>query len=221
MRFEVLGPLHVTDGGRDIDVAGGKQRAMLCALLVDANHVVSVERLVDALWDEPPATAVKAIQVYVSQLRKAIGGRVLRRGGGYLIALEQSELDLLEFLDLDERGDFRAALRLWRGAPLAELGATRFGAAEIARLEELRLGCIERRIAGDLTNGHGPDLVGELESLVRAHPLGQTRGGNLILALDRAGRQADALDAFQMARTALVEELGIEPSRTIVTCPKR
>ena len=216
MRFRVLGPLEVSDNGRQIDVAGGKQRALLCALLLDANRVVSVDRLIDALWDEaPPETAVKAVQVHVSQLRKAIGDRVHRRGGGYVVAVDRDELDLLEFTDLVERGEYRAALRLWRGTPLSELGGAHFAAGEIARLEELRVNCVERRIDADLAAGHGAELVGELESLVHLHPLRERLRGQLMLALYRSGRQADALEAFHAARTALVDELGIEPGREL------
>lgn len=216
MRFRVLGPLEVTDGGRQIDLAAGKQRALLCALLLDANNVVSVDRLIDALWDaEPPETAVKAVQVHVSQLRKAIGERVQRRSGGYVVTVGEDELDLLEFDGLVLRGDFHAALRLWRGPPLADFGGTRFAAGEAARLEELRLDCLERRIDSDLAAGRGNELVGELESLVRAHPLRERLRGQLMLALYRAGRQVDALEAFQAARAALVDELGIEPSREL------
>ena len=216
MRFGVLGPLEVTDNGRQIDLAGGKQRALLCALLLDANRVVSVDRLIDALWDEaPPETAVKAVQVHVSQLRKAIGDRIERRGGGYLVAVDADELDVLEFTDLVERGEYRAALRLWRGSPLSELGGARFAAGEIARLEELRVNCLERRIDGDLAAGHGAELVGELESLVHRHPLRERLRAQLMLALYRSGRQADALEAFHAARAALVDELGIEPGREL------
>jgi DNA-binding SARP family transcriptional activator/tetratricopeptide (TPR) repeat protein len=216
MRFRVLGPLEVSDNGRQIDLPGGKQRALLCTLLLDANRVVSVDRLIDALWDEaPPETAVKALQVHVSQLRKAIGNRVHRRGGGYLVAVDSHELDLLEFTDLVASGDYRAALRLWRGSPLPELGGAHFAAGEIARLEELRVNCVERRIEAELAAGHGAELVGELESLVHLHPLRERLRGQLMLALYRSGRQADALEAFQAARTALVDELGLEPGREL------
>src|SRR5689334_1451973 len=216
MRFRVLGPLDVTDGGREIGLAGGKQRALLCALLLDANRVVSVDRLIDALWDgEPPETAVKAVQVHISQLRKAIGDRVQRRGAGYLVTVGEDELDLLEFDELVRAGDYHSALRLWRGQPLADFGGTRFAAGEAARLEELRLGCLERRIDADLAGGSGAELVGELEALIRAHPLRERLRAQLMLALYRAGRQADALEAFQAARTTLVDELGIEPSREL------
>ena len=216
MRFRVLGPLDVTDGGQEIRIAGGKQRALLCALLLDANRVVSMDRLIDALWDgEPPETAVKAVQVHVSQLRKAIGDRVQRRGAGYVVTVENDELDLLEFDELVRAGDYHGALRLWRGQPLDDFGGTRFAAGEAARLEELRLGCLERRIDADLARGGAAELVGELEGLVRAHPLRERLRAQLMLALYRSGRQADALEAFQAARTGLVDELGIEPSREL------
>jgi predicted ATPase/DNA-binding SARP family transcriptional activator len=216
MNFRILGPLEVTDDGRMIELTGLKQRTLLCTLLLDANRAVSMSRLIEALWDDdPPETAVKAVQVHVSQLRKAIGTRVQRRGGGYLVTVARDELDLLEFGDLVERREYHAALRLWRGAPLGDLGATRFAEGEIPRLEELRLGCLEQRIDLDLAAGRSTQLVGELEALVRAHPLRERLRAQLMLALYRSGRQADALETFQVARAVLVEELGLEPGREL------
>jgi DNA-binding SARP family transcriptional activator len=217
MEFRILGPLEVLRDGARVDLGGAKQHALLACLLLDANRVVSTERLIDALWEEsPPEQARKALQVYVSQLRKALGqGRILTRNPGYLLRLEDGELDLERFRRLREKGELAQALALWRGSPLADLEGERFAEPEIARLQELRLATIEDRIEADLAAGRHAALVGELESLVVEHPLRERLRAQLMLALYRSGRQAEALEAFQSARRALVDELGIEPSRAL------
>jgi DNA-binding SARP family transcriptional activator len=215
MEFRILGPLEVLRDGARVDLGGAKQHALLACLLLDANRVVSTERLIDALWEEsPPEQARKALQVYVSQLRKALGqGRILTRNPGYLLRLEDGELDLERFRRLREKGELAQALALYRGPPLADFEGERFAESEIARLQELRLATSEDRIEADLAAGRHAALVGELESLVVEHPLRERLRGQLMLALYRSGRQAEALEAFQSARRALVDELGIEPSR--------
>jgi DNA-binding SARP family transcriptional activator len=217
MRYDVLGPLEVSDDGRPVEVTGRRQRALLAVLLLHANRVVPVERIVDALWgDEPPETAAKAVQVLVSQLRKALGPEPLvTKASGYMLRVGDGELDVDRFRRLAEEGRFAEALRLWRGPPLAEFAELSFAAAEIARLDEQYLACVEERVARDLDQGQRGELVGELERLVREHPLRERLRAQLMLALYRSGRQAEALAAYQEARRTLVEELGIEPGRAL------
>ena len=213
MEFRILGPLEVLDDGRALDLGGAKQRATLAVLALHANRVVAHEQLIEALWDEePPETARKALQVYVSQLRKVLGReRVETKPRGYLLRLDPDELDLTRFELLRDGGKPEQALELWRGEPLADFADQRFAEPEIARLEELRLACLEQRIERDLADGRHAELVGELDALVNEHPLREHLRAQLMLALYRAGRQAEALEAYQAARTALVEGLGIEP----------
>src|ERR687887_44951 len=216
MEFRVLGPLEVLEDGRQIEIGGAKQRALLAILLLHANEVVSTDRLIDALWEEaPPETAQKALQVYISQLRKTLGKeRLETKAPGYRLRIAQDELDLARFQRLAEEHP-REALALWRGQPLAEFAYQRFAQAEIARLEELRLACLERRIEEDLEQGRHTALVGELERLVREHPLRERLRGQLMLALYRDGRQAEALDVYRDARNELVAELGLEPGAAL------
>jgi len=184
---------------------------------VDANNVVSTERLIAALWeDDPPETAPKALQVYVSGVRKLIGrARLETRAPGYVLRVEPGELDLDRFCELRRQGRPAEALSLWRGRPLADFTDRRFAHAEIARFEDLRLACLEERIELDLRAGRQAEVTGELEVLVAEHPLRERLCGQLMLALYRCGRQAEALHAYRDARRALVEELGIEPSREL------
>ena len=217
MDFRVLGPFEVVEGGRTVDLGGAKQRALLALLAINANRVVTRDRLVEALWeDEPPETAGKALQVYVSQLRKQLGReRLETRSNGYLLRLDPDELDLARFQRLQESGRPDAALALWRGDPLADFAEQRFAQREIARLQELRLSCIEQRVERDLVEGRHAELIGELDALVREHPLREHLQAQLMLAFYRAGRQAEALEAYQAARSVLVDELGIEPGRPL------
>jgi predicted ATPase/DNA-binding SARP family transcriptional activator len=215
MDFRILGPLEVSSDGQTLDLGGQKQRVLLAMLLLSANGVVSSDRLVEALWeDEPPDTARKALHVYVSQLRKLLGhDRLVTQAPGYRLRVEPEELDLDRFRRLHQEGRLDEALALWRGPPLSEFTYQRFARAEIARLEELRLGCLESRIERDLESGLHQTVVGELETLVGSHPLREGLRRQLMLALYRCGRQAEALDVYQHGRETLVEELGIEPSR--------
>ncbi len=220
MHFRILGPLEVVDGDCSVDVGGAKRRSLFAALLIHANTVVSADRLIDCLWEEePPPTARKALQVYVARLRKALGPtRVLTKGPGYMLRVEPGELDRERFERLVEQGGpegLREALALWRGPPLADVADRRFARAEIGRLEELRAAAVETRIQCDLAEGRHQELVGELEALVAEHPARERLRGQLMLALYRSGRQAEALEAYQDVRRTLVEELGIEPSREL------
>ncbi len=217
MQYGILGTLEVSEDGRAIGVVGAKQGALLAMLLLHPNGVVSSDRLIDALWEaEPPDTALKALQVHVSQLRKLLGKHhVETRPPGYLLRVDSDALDLERFQRLYDAGEWAEALSLWRGPPLAEFAHRQFAQAEIMRLEELRLACLEQRIERDLASGRHAEVVGELESLVNDRPLRELLRCQLMLALYRAGRQAEALDAYQAARSALVEELGIEPGKLL------
>ena len=230
MDFRILGPLEVDEAGRAIPIVSGRQRALLAILLVHANRPVSTDRLIDELWGEhPPASVRKGLQVLVSRLRKTLGkgsARLATQPDGYLLHVEPGELDLDRCERLGRQGrealargdcrpaaeQLREALGLWRGPPLAEFAFESFAQAEIGRLEELRLALLEDRIDADLACGTHATLVGELEALVAEHPLRERLRRQLILALYRSGRQADALEAYREARTVLDEELGLEPT---------
>jgi DNA-binding SARP family transcriptional activator len=217
VEFRVLGPLEVLSDGQAVDLGRPKTRALLAILLLDANRVVSTDRLIEALWEgEPTATAQKALQVYVSQLRRLLGwDRLETKSPGYLLRVGPDELDLDRFQRLQRQGEWREALSLWRGPALAEFAYREFARAEIARLEEDRLACLEERIDADLAGGAHAELIGELESLVHEHPLREHLRSQLMLALYRSGRQAEALEAYHDARAVLVDELGIEPARQL------
>ena len=220
MEFRILGPLEVVENDRLVELGGQKQRVLLAVLLLDANRVVSRDRLIEALWeDHPPDSAEKALQVYISNLRKRLGrDRIVTKAPGYAIHVEPGELDVDVFERLvDEGGRLRLAeaFELWRGPPLAEFADRRFALSEIGRLEERRVAVLEERIGADLALGRQAELIPELESLVAEHPLRERLRALLMLALYRNGRQAEALDVYQEARRALVEELGIEPGREL------
>ncbi|HEY8777271.1 MAG TPA: BTAD domain-containing putative transcriptional regulator [Gaiellaceae bacterium] len=229
-QFGLLGPLSVSSDGTPVALGGQKRRALLAVLLLDANSVVSRDRLIDALWgEEPPETAPNTIQVYISQLRKLLPGVLETAPPGYRLVVEPESVDLFEFVRLSEEGRaalgsgdasggaeiLRAALALWRGAALADLAWEPFAQAEIVRLEELRLAALEDRIDADLALGRHGQLIGELEQLVAEHPLRERLRAQLMLALYRSGRQADALALYQRARRTLVDELGLEPSESL------
>lgn len=239
MEFRILGPLEVVEEGQSLPLAAGKQRSLLVILLLRANEVVSTDELIDGLWGErPPATASKSIQIYVSQLRKALGDSrtpesdsavLTTRGHGYEMRVGPGELDLQRFEHLveegrqavaagepgDAAGKLREALALWRGRALADFVYEPFAQPEIARLEEARLNALEDRIDADLMLGRHADLVGELEALVKRHPLRERLRGQLMLALYRSGRQAEALEVYQQTRRLLYDELGLEPSPSL------
>lgn len=217
MEFRVLGPFEVFDEERPLELGGPKRRALLAFLLMEANRVVSVDRLIEALWgEEPPRTAVKALQVHVAHLRKVLGAdRIATRPGGYALRVEEGELDLDRARRLFDERSYTEALALWRGPTLVEFARDRFARAEIGRLEELRLACVEEQIEDGLQRGRHLDLVGELERLVAAHPLRERVRSQLMRALYGCGRQADALEEYQQARRLLVDELGIEPGEEL------
>jgi predicted ATPase/DNA-binding SARP family transcriptional activator len=217
MDFRILGPLEVSSGEGPLDLGGRKHRALLALLLLNANRVVPVDSLVAALWDdEPPDSARKALQVYVSQVRKTIGkDRIATRPPGYLLHVERDELDLERFERLRAEGELDEALALWRGPPLSDFADDRFAQGERARLDELRLATLEERIERDLAAGRHRDLIGELDALSAEHPLRERLRAQQMLALYRSDRQADALDVYQHARAALVDELGIEPGAAL------
>ncbi len=199
-------------------------RALLAFLLLHANELVSSDRLIDEVWGpEPPKTAGASLQNYVSRLRKAIGAElIVSQPPGYVLRVDPERFDLARFErltaearhgSLAERAEkLRAALALWRGPALEDLAFEPFARDEVGRLEEARLTALEERIDLELALGTGDDLVGELEELVDNHPLREGFRGQLMHALYRAGRQADALEAYQDARRVLQEELGLEPS---------
>ena len=227
MDIGVLGPLVVTVDRHEVPVGAAKQRAVLAVLVLRRNEMVTTETLVDDVWDgRPPATAVKIIHGYVSQLRKSLGDGVLETGsGGYRLCLAPEALDTTRFEGLAEQGRaalaggdpdasaalLQEALALWRGAPLAEFRSHGFAANEIARLEELRLMTLECRFEADLALGNHAAAIPELQALTRKHPLRENLCRLLMLALYRTGRQADALAVYRNARAVLVEELGLEP----------
>ena len=224
MEFRILGPLEVLDAGRVIEITGAKQRTALALLVLRANEVVRTQALIDALWgDEPPSNAPAAMHNHVSRLRKAIGpDTIVSRDWGYTLRVSSDAIDLRRFehllLDSDQlpaserSACLAAALSLWRGGPLADLAGEPALRADIAWLEELRIATLERRIDADLEAGRGSDLIGELEALIGAHPFREHLRSQLILALYRAGRQAEALEVYRETRRTLADELGLEPS---------
>ena len=234
--FRVLGPVEASVDGKPIALPAAKPRALLAALLLDRNRVVPVSRLIDDLWGEvPPETAMKALQGYVSQLRKAIGPeRLLTRPPGYELRVEDGELDLDRFerlaregRELLASGDSKAAakrlgeaLDLWRGPPLVEFSEP-FARDAGARLQDERLAALEERIDADLALGHHARLVPELERLVAQEPLRERPRAQLMLALYRSGRQADALELYRRTRETLSEELGIEPGLELQELERR
>jgi DNA-binding SARP family transcriptional activator len=223
MQFRLLGPVEVESEGALLPIGSRQPRALLAVLLLDANHIVSRDRLVAAVWGErPPERAANALQVYVSQLRKALGrDRIATQSSGYVIRVAEGELDVDRFerLVAEARGaepalaarSLREALALWRGPPLGDLEDVAFAEAERRRLQELRLSAVEQRVDADLELGRHAELVPELESFVHEHPLRERPRGQLMLALYRSGRQAEALEVYRQARRLLQDELGLEP----------
>ena len=227
MEVRLLGPVEVVDDDRVLEIPQRRQRALLALLAVHAGETVAIDRLVEELWGvEVPKTAVASLQNAVSQLRKLLGAETLvTREPGYALDGERVAVDVARFEHLlaearaasamqDEQTAgtvLREALALWRGPALADLAYEPFAQAEIRRLEELRQHALEERVDADLALGRHDELVPELETLVAREPLRERTRGQLMLALYRAGRQAEALEAYQAARGTLVDELGIEP----------
>jgi DNA-binding SARP family transcriptional activator len=236
LEYRLLGPMEVLDGDRLVSVGGGKQLSLLALLLIHANELLSTDRLIDELWGEsPPPTAGKSLHVQVSRLRKALGGErphggpVLTRGNGYVLRTAEEEVDCIAFERRLEAGQRKLAagdpggaarlldegLELWRGAPLSGLEYQPFAREEILRLEELRLVALECRANAALELGQHARLVGELEGLVRAHPLRERFRAQLMVALYRSGRQTEALAVYRDAQHVLSEELGLAPGEEL------
>ena len=239
VQFRLLGPLEARDGERRVELGRPKQRVLLAVLLVHANHVVSVDRLVEELWGAgPPPQAAASLQTYVSNLRRALEpGRPARAPSrvlvsqppGYRLVVSAGDLDAARFAALAGEGHrlleagrpaaaagvLREGLGLWRGPALAEVADEGFAQAERNRLEELRVAALEDRLAADLDLGGHAAAVAELEELAGRYPFRERLAGLLMLALYRSGRQAEALQAFQAARRALADELGIDPGRRL------
>ena len=219
--FRILGPLEVEGDRGPVTLGGQQQRALLTVLLLEAGRVVATDRLVDLLWGEgAPKTATTSLQNAISRLRRELGPDVLEtRAPGYVLHAEPERIDAHRFELMlrdarrvggeERRALLQAALGLWRGPALAEFTFEQFAQAEIRRLEELRLVAREELIEADMELGRHGDVVGELEALVGVHPLRETLRRQLMLALYRSGRQAEALEVYQDARARFVEELGI------------
>jgi YVTN family beta-propeller protein len=215
LEFRILGPLEVVDEGRILRLGSGRQLALVALLLLHANEAVSVDRLVDELWGaSPPPTAPKIVRNYVSLLRKELGDRLATRPPGYVLRVEEGELDrdhlerAIESRDLQTLTD---ALSLWRGPPLSQVAYEQFAQAEIAHVEELRFAAFEARAEAQLALGQHATASTDLEVLAQQQPLRESLCGLLMLALYRSGRQAEALEAYQRTRRNLDEQLGIEP----------
>src|SRR5215510_1517938 len=232
VEFRILGPLEVQANGHRLQLGGRKQRALLAVLLLNANGVVSRDRLIDALWGErPPPTASHTLDAYLSRLRKALasdgdgGARLVTRAPGYVLRLAPDQLDLACFERLAADGQraldagepelaavkLRQAEALWRGRPLADVEFEPFAHAYVDRLEQLGWATTEQRVAAELALGRHEQLVPELEALVTGHPLRERLRGQLMLALYRSGRQAEALAVYREGRVLLREELGLDP----------
>ena len=224
MEFRILGPVEAIHKGRVVPLDARKPRALLAILLLRANEPVPRDRLIEELWDgRAPSSSAKVLQTYVSQLRRVLGRDVIRTvSSAYELRADVGSFDLLRFEQLVGRARaaapaeanamLREALSLWRGPPLAEFAYEPWAQPEIARLEELRVEALQERIETDLALGADAELVPELELLVRQHPARERLRAQLMLALYRSGRQADALAAYRDARRSLVETLGIEPT---------
>ena len=237
--FLILGPFEVHLDGEPLALGGRQQRALLAALTLRANELVSSERLIDELWPEdPPDTADHLVHVYVSRLRKALGdeGRpiLVTRPPGYQLVLERGQVDLDRFEDhvaaarsateegraAEASASLREALSLWRGPALSDVASESFARADAERLNELRVAATEDLMGSELAVGRD-DLVPELKSLVAQHPLRERLRGFLMVALYREGRQAEALDAYERTRAVLAEELGIDPSHELQELHRR
>ena len=229
LEFRLLGPLEVLVDGAPVRLGGPKQRAVLAVLLLHANEAVTSDRLLDEIWPASPVdTAARSLHVTVSNVRKSLGrwsSSLQTRPAGYTLVADREHIDTVRcerLLDQARRargggdparaaGLCREALALWRGPPLADLMYEQFAQAEVARLDELRLGLLDERIEADLALGRHGELVAELEALVRQHPLRERLRGQQMLALYRSGRQSDALAAYDAARRVLGDEQGLDP----------
>ena len=241
MELRILGPFEVfDDSGRRVKLPTGRESALLAVLLLRRGEVVSTDALVDALWgEEPPSTAAKAVQGYISHLRRVLeqsgqDGPLQTRPPGYLLRIDDSRVDARRFEKLAAEGwrlldddpesalaTFEEALAFWRGPALGEFAFAEFAQPEIHRLEELRLETIEGRIEALLRLGRHEAVVAELQTRVEEHPLRERLRGQLMLALYRSGRQADALDLYRRGRRLLADELGLDPGRSCSASRRR
>ena len=235
MEIGILGPLQVVDGDRRVDPGPYRQRAVLTILVLHAGAVVSLDRLIDLLWGEtPPNAATGSLQAYVSNLRRILeperGPRqaptiIVTEAPGYRLGIEPGAIDAVRFERLAEEGRdlllegvhaaaierFDTALGLWRGEALAEFRFEAFAAADVARLDELRVATEEDRIEAHLAACEHTAVAGSLEALVARHPLRERLRAQQMLTLYRMGRQAEALRVYDDIRRVLAEELGVEP----------
>src|SRR5215210_5581606 len=230
MEYRILGPLEVLSEEGLLPLGGAKQRALLALLILNANRVVSRERLIDELWgDDPPDTAVTSVHVYVSRLRKlAPEASLLTRPPGYVLEAEAESVDLLRFERLAREGRtalaagdpqrsarvLRVALDLWRGPALAEFANEPFAQIEGGRLDDLRVAALEDRIEADLALGRHAELISELEALIASNPHRERLRQQQMLALYRSGRQTEALAVYRNVR-AMLDEIGIEPGASL------
>ena len=228
MKVRILGPFRLEDGGRQLTIGGARQRTVLATLLLHANDVVPSERLLVDLWGEnSPQSAANALQAAISRLRRVLPpGRLITRAPGYALRIFPGELDVKQFEQLLTEGSdalaagtaadaartLDQALSLWQGPALADFRYESFAQAEIARLEQLHLTCLEERIEAGLALGSAGVLTAELRQLVSEHPVRERLRGQLMLALYRGGRQTEALEVYRDFRSVLREELGLEPS---------
>ena len=223
MQIRLLGHLEASVDDRPLELGGSKQRAVLAMLGLEANQLVSADRLIEGLWgEEPPPSAAKMVQNYILRLRKVIAAdgeaEIVTRGRAYELQIDRELVDALRFERLVAEatrggsGDAaRQALALYRGEPLADIASEPFAGAEIRRLEELRLTAAELAVDADLAAGRHQELLGEIDALLAENPLRERLHAQRMLALYRCGRQADALEAYREARATLVEEIGLEP----------
>jgi DNA-binding SARP family transcriptional activator/DNA-binding beta-propeller fold protein YncE len=244
VEYRLLGPVEALRGGVSVDLGVYKQRALFALLLINANHVVSTDRIIDELWGEDAGRdRQNALWVAVSRLRTLLepdrerrseGNILLTRAPGYTLVADPTAIDAFRFESLASEGRallpvdpaagalvLSEALALWRGHALEEFTFEPFAAPEIARLEEMRLVAVEERLSADLELGRAREVIGELESLVRQHPMRERLAGHLMLALFRSGRQAEALRAFTSIQEYLADELGLEPSAELVELEER
>jgi DNA-binding SARP family transcriptional activator/DNA-binding beta-propeller fold protein YncE len=222
VQISVLGNVEATVEGQRVELGPPQQRELLALLALRAGAVVSVEAIVDVLWPEdPPATAAKVVQTYVSRLRRALGEETIaRRGRGYVLDTAAASVDAVRFEQLLREGSLQEALALWRGTPLADLAAPALR-HEADRLEELHLTALEEQIDAELSAGRSERAVADLQRLVALHPFRERLVARLMAALYAAGRQADALEVFRRARVTLVDELGIEPGTELKELERR
>jgi DNA-binding SARP family transcriptional activator len=244
MDFRILGPLEVLDDGRTLSVTGGKLRALLALMLLHPGETLTSDRLIDELWGErPPASAGKTLQMHISRLRKALAGEdgsgraglIVTRERGYRLAIDPDEVDAHRFERSFAEGrselasdrpesavaTLEEALALWRGSALADLAYEPFAQPEIVRLEDLRVAALEHLTEAKLAVGRHAEVVEQLELLIGEHPYREGLRAQLMLALYRCDRQAEALQAYQDARKTLVDELGIEPGERVARARAR